>query len=379
MTRPRNPCPGVTRSLDRRGRVRWRFRAGVVDCYLPGDYGSAAFTAADEAARQGKRPDGKATHRSDPHGMFGWVIERYKASGIMQTWAPIARRDLTLELERFCVDHGHRLVAEMRWPHVEKMMHRKAATPAAANKLLKLIRRLVRFSIRLELIQRHVTMGIKLRSVGLDGYHTWIDSELKRFRRCHDTRPVSPSSCCFPPARRARTRSILDGRTSKAGGSSSSAARRPKLSTCRSCRSSRRSWRTLPTARAAPMGRRASATGFGNNATLRPSRPVPRMGCAKLGQLGLPMRDAPRPKQWRSLATGRPTRPGAMPKPRIGDALRIPHSTSCASPIQLKTCPTFETGWTKQSPSPRITRGIEVEWYALRDSNPCYRRERAAS
>lgn len=189
MTRPRNPCPGVTRSLDRRGRVRWRFRAGVVDCYLPGDYGSAAFTAADEAARQGKRPDGKATHRSDPHGMFGWVIERYKASGIMQTWAPIARRDLTLELERFCVDHGHRLVAEMRWPHVEKMMHRKAATPAAANKLLKLIRRLVRFSIRLELIQRHVTMGIKLRSVGLDGYHTWIDSELKRFRRCHDTGP----------------------------------------------------------------------------------------------------------------------------------------------------------------------------------------------
>ena len=64
MTRRRNPYPGVTRATDRHGRVRWRFRRGRVDCYLPGPYGSEAFRAAYEAAVNGARPDGKATVRT---------------------------------------------------------------------------------------------------------------------------------------------------------------------------------------------------------------------------------------------------------------------------------------------------------------------------
>jgi integrase len=185
MTKRRNPFLGVPRVTDRHGRTRWRFRGGLVDCYLPGEFGSVEFVAAHEAARQGKRPDGKPTHRSDPHGSFGWVIERYKGSGKLQQMAPITRRNLTLEIERFRVDHGHRIVTEMRPVHVERMMAKKVATPAAANRLLKLIRRLARYSIRLELIQTDATAGVAPYKTNPDGYHTWSDAEISRFRRQH--------------------------------------------------------------------------------------------------------------------------------------------------------------------------------------------------
>lgn len=42
---------------------------------------------------------------------------------------------------------GHRLVRELRREHVSKMMAKRAATPGAANDLLKKVRILIRFAI----------------------------------------------------------------------------------------------------------------------------------------------------------------------------------------------------------------------------------------
>ena len=55
--------------------------------------------------------------------------------------------NLSLEMERFRQEHGHRSVAGLKKKHVEALMEAKRETPAAANKLKKLIGRLCRYAI----------------------------------------------------------------------------------------------------------------------------------------------------------------------------------------------------------------------------------------
>ena len=42
----RNPFPGLSRVVDRHGKVRWRYRVRGVSTYIHGAYGSAEFRAA---------------------------------------------------------------------------------------------------------------------------------------------------------------------------------------------------------------------------------------------------------------------------------------------------------------------------------------------
>ena len=43
--------------------------------------------------------------------------------------------NLSLEMERFRKDHGHRSITGLKKKHVEALMEAKRETPAAANKL----------------------------------------------------------------------------------------------------------------------------------------------------------------------------------------------------------------------------------------------------
>jgi hypothetical protein len=78
MTRRlKNPFSGVSRIVDRHGKVRWQFRATGADLYLPGAYASVEFRAAYESARSGGAASLLATLRNE-RGSFNWLIEEYK-------------------------------------------------------------------------------------------------------------------------------------------------------------------------------------------------------------------------------------------------------------------------------------------------------------
>lgn len=102
-----------------------------------------------------------------------------------QRQAKISKRNLGNSLDRFRREHGHRFVAELRAEHVEALMAQKIDTPAAANGLLKLIRRLCRFALRREFIRRDPTFGVKPFKTNADGYHVWTDAEIERFESFH--------------------------------------------------------------------------------------------------------------------------------------------------------------------------------------------------
>lgn len=72
MSRRRNPYPGVSKVIDRHGKVRWRFRTKGRSQYLPGPYGSADFVAAYEEAKNGAAAPLRTP--TEPHGSVSWVI-----------------------------------------------------------------------------------------------------------------------------------------------------------------------------------------------------------------------------------------------------------------------------------------------------------------
>jgi integrase len=182
--RSRNPFPGVTRAVDRHGKVRWRFRhKGRAACYLPGVYGSAEFRTAYEEAMSGGS-NMPAVPKAE-YGTFDWLVEHYVRTPKWQKLAPISRRNLLHEMDRFRTDHGSKRVKNLRPEHVEALLARKAATPAAANRLLKLVRRLCRFAIRKGVIITDPTIGAERYAENPDGFHTWTEDEIAKFEEHH--------------------------------------------------------------------------------------------------------------------------------------------------------------------------------------------------
>jgi integrase len=181
----RNSYPGLTRVVDRHGKVRWRFRMkGRPSCYIPGEYGSKGFDVAYERARRSETVSADQSSRAE-HGTFSWLIEHYLRTPEYERLKQPFKRNLQGEIERFRREHGHRTVIGLRARHVEALIARKAATPAAANKLLKLIRRLCVFAIKREYISVDPTYGVKGFKASVDGYHTWDDAEIAKFEAHH--------------------------------------------------------------------------------------------------------------------------------------------------------------------------------------------------
>ncbi|MEN3791846.1 tyrosine-type recombinase/integrase [Fulvimarina sp. MAC3] len=181
MKRP-NPFPGVTTLRDRHGKVRHRFRQkGKPSCYLSGAYGSVEFRAAYEKAFNGEIV---VKSRSTP-GTLAWLIESYLQTKDVAQLKGITRTNTLRAIERLRVEHGHRVIGELRPHHVERLLTKKIETPAAANHFLKLLRRICRYGVRKGVLKTDPTAGIRGFSSSVDGYHTWTDAEIEKFERHH--------------------------------------------------------------------------------------------------------------------------------------------------------------------------------------------------
>jgi len=172
--------PYIDHFCDRFGRVRYYFRRRLGPrVALPGSPGSPEFMAAYNAATElsPKRPQGPQ-ERGAP-GTFERLITRYFASPDFLGLRPSTRRAYRLVMERFESEHGHRLVSDMRREHVKKIMAERAATPGAANDLLKKIRILIHFAIDEEWRTDDPTLRIKKFPSG--EFHTWTEEEIAAF------------------------------------------------------------------------------------------------------------------------------------------------------------------------------------------------------
>ena len=180
--RRRNPFLGVTRIVDRHGKVRWRFRRRGFSCYLPGAYASAEWRTAYEAAlAEAKTPTPTARFA---HGSLGWLIAHYLASPRHAQKASITRKTLHNELDWLRDVAGDLPVPSFRGRHVEALMAKKVG-PAAQNRVRKNLSMLFNHAIRLELIAANPVKATERVKHKSDGYHTWTEAEIARFLDHH--------------------------------------------------------------------------------------------------------------------------------------------------------------------------------------------------
>ncbi|RMF38123.1 MAG: integrase [Alphaproteobacteria bacterium] len=178
----RNPFPGVSRVRDRHGKPRWRFRRGLVDCYIHGEYGSPEFIAQYELALAGNRPDGKPTTPRATPGTFEWLIRSYRDTPGFRNLAQITRRNLGHEMEWLRHQIGDLPFARFEVRHVEALMGRKEG-PTAANKVRKLLSRLFNHAIRIGVhTGANPARLAQKRKEKPGGYHVWTDAEIMRYR-----------------------------------------------------------------------------------------------------------------------------------------------------------------------------------------------------
>ncbi len=184
MNRKR-PFPGVTRAVDRHGKVRWRFRSKTgFSTYLPGLYGSAEFRAAYEAALAGSAaPIERSTAA---FGSVAWLIEQYLRSTRFTDLSPGRRKSLRGLLDWIKDKRGTLPFNCMATRHVETLMAKKAA-PVAANNVKKTLSILFNYAIKHDLCgQRHNPAALAdRRKEQAGGFHTWTDAEIAQFLAHH--------------------------------------------------------------------------------------------------------------------------------------------------------------------------------------------------
>lgn len=185
MTVRKKPFPGVTRTVDRHGKVRWRFRRKhKADVYLPGAYGSAEFRAAYEAALEGVKTP--APRSREKYGTLAWLIEQYLRSPKHLNLSDVRRASIRRELDWLRGEAGKYQIASLAAKHVEALMARKAG-PTAANTVKKNLSMLFNFAVKHDMAgQKHnPARHADRRKENPDGYHTWTEAEIAQFLAHH--------------------------------------------------------------------------------------------------------------------------------------------------------------------------------------------------
>ncbi len=169
--------------LDRHGKRRVRGRRNGLTYYFKAAPGTDDFAFEYQRWLAGEPLRGEiGAKRTVPGSISALVVKFYRSA----EWANLGDTTKTTYrgiIERFRVGYGDEPVAQLERRHVRNIVAKKAATPAAANNLLRMIRRLMRFAIEEEWRRDDPTAGIRSIRTGSKGFHTWTEEEISTFEK----------------------------------------------------------------------------------------------------------------------------------------------------------------------------------------------------
>jgi integrase/recombinase XerD len=182
----RVPLKYICEDVDRHGNVRCYVRAPgkrkVRIRALPGtpefmeEYQAAIATAAEAPLRQADEAK---------KGSFRYLCIRYYSSAAYRALDGSTRNWQRRALDEIAQGHGAKQVVTMQAWHVRRLRDAKAATPAAANQLLKALRALFSWANEADETTVNPMIGVKKLKYRSSGHHTWTDDELQKFYDRH--------------------------------------------------------------------------------------------------------------------------------------------------------------------------------------------------
>lgn len=173
---------------DRHGKTRIKFRKGRFSAYVTsspvmGDDFQAEYhglVSGDDP--RVKRPIG--ADRTTPGTINALIVSFYSSPRWTGYRAETQRTYLNI-IERFREKHGDKRVAMLQRRHVQAIIDKQAATPAAANRLLSVIRILMAHTILQGMREDNPCREVEKIRYKTDGYHSWTDKEIKDFEAAY--------------------------------------------------------------------------------------------------------------------------------------------------------------------------------------------------
>ncbi len=177
MRKPPKYCHGY---IDCRGKPRWYLRRpGFKQVPLPGLPWSPDFMAAYETAMAGgKIEPGKS--RIKP-GSVSDLITIYYQTAAFTRLSDATRQTYRGILERFRADYGEHPVARLEDHHITAILDKKAATPAAANNLRRMLCAIMKLAKKRKMIAVNPMNEVDPIRYKVKGFKDWSDAEIKQF------------------------------------------------------------------------------------------------------------------------------------------------------------------------------------------------------
>lgn len=178
--------PYVHRTTNRFGREYFSFRKkGCRRVRLPGKLGSAPFMKAyNECLQDSAVSNDENKHLIKAGSVIALVREFYKTK-VYLALAASTQKTYRNTLERFCYEHGHKLVVDLQARHIEDILAKMVKTPAAANQLRKRLKQILRLAIKLGWIKTNPIHEVDRISYHEESHHTWTEEEAERYVKRH--------------------------------------------------------------------------------------------------------------------------------------------------------------------------------------------------
>ena len=187
--------PNVRPVQDRHGKLRYRFRRkGWASAYLPGQPGAAEFHEAYATIIKGGALEPvsvKSANKVEPRSLDDLFL-KLKATGKWKKQADTTSRVYGRMLERFNDRvsksgrrYGDRLASSVTVAWLDNILAEMSDTPAAANNLRKILKRLFDRAIKLGWRTDNPASFTDTYREG-EGYHTWTEEEIEQYRTKHE-------------------------------------------------------------------------------------------------------------------------------------------------------------------------------------------------
>ena len=171
--------PFLHREISRHGKSCWYFRRGKGRrVRLPGEYGSAQFLAAYDAALGGRR----AARKSPPSGSFLWGLSMYRQSQAYGALSPATRRQRDNIFARIAQTHGDSPLSAWKRGDIAAGRDKRAATPAAARHFVEALRGLFKWLVESGFVATDPTTGVTVVKPKSEGFAVWTEDDEARFR-----------------------------------------------------------------------------------------------------------------------------------------------------------------------------------------------------
>lgn len=168
----------IDRFKDRHGKLRLYYRQPSGKRIPLPNEDDPGFLTAYQAATSSVPDSPKAKTRGADGTVDRLASDYFKSTDFLGLRPSTQAKNRGL-IDRFCEKHGHRLVRQMTRQHVSTIIGKKAATPAGANNLLKIITMLLNFAVANGYRTDNPAIGIKKFKQGT--YHTWTEDEITQF------------------------------------------------------------------------------------------------------------------------------------------------------------------------------------------------------